>query len=156
MKRADGPSSGSRSTTDLPVNDSIPCRTLQQNLIFVAGLLTIWLAVSLPRLHGPIDLRGDASTYYILGTALAEGKGYRLLNEPRNIEAVQYPPLLSLMVAIHQRIMGTSDYFAVGRALRLTYFLLSGIYLLVVYALARQILSPLHSFFVGAITGLSF
>ena len=60
------------------------------------------------------------------------------------------------MVAIHQKMMGTSDYFAVGRALRLTYFLLSGIYLLVVYALARQMLSPLHSFFVGAITGLSF
>jgi hypothetical protein len=119
-------------------------------------LLILWLAVSLPRLHGPIDLRWDASAYYILGTALAEGKGYRLLNEPGNIEAVQYPPLLPLMVAIHQRIMGTSDYFAVGRALRLTYFLLSGIYLLVVYALARQMLSPLHSFFVGAITGLSF
>jgi len=127
-----------------------------RDLVRASILLVIWLAASLPRLHGPIDLRWDASTYYILGTALAEGKGYRLLNEPGNIEAVQYPPLLPFMVAIHQKMMGTSDYFAVGRALRLTYFLLSGIYLLVVYALARQMLSPLHSFFVGAITGLSF
>ena len=94
--------------------------------------------MSLPRLHGPIDLRWDASTYYILGTALAEGKGYRLLNEPGNIQAVQYPPLLPLIVAIYQRIMGTSDYIPVGRALRLTYFLLSGFYLLAVYALARR------------------
>ena len=43
------------------------------------------------RLIGPIDLRYDASTYYILGTALAEGRGYRLLNEPGEIEATQYP-----------------------------------------------------------------
>src|SRR5437762_12986770 len=34
------------------------------------------------RLSGSIDLRYDASTYYILGTSLAEGRGYRLLNEP--------------------------------------------------------------------------
>ena len=129
---------------------------IRRDLIYGLALLFIWLAVSLPRLEGPIDLRWDASTYYILGTALAEGKGYRLLNEPGNIEAVQYPPLLPLMVALQQRLMGTSDYFTVGRALRLTYFLLSGIYLLVVYALARQMLSPLHAFFVGAITGLSF
>ena len=112
--------------------------------------------MSLPRLHGPIDLRWDASTYYILGTALAEGKGYRLLNEPGNIQAVQYPPLLPSIIAIYQRIMGTSDYFPVGRTLRLTYFLLSGLYLLAVYALARRMLSPLHAFFASAITGLSF
>src|SRR6516162_8775538 len=119
-------------------------------------LMVLALALWIPWMRGPIDLRWDAGVYYVLGTSLAEGKGYRLLNEPGNIEAVQYPPLLPLMVAIHQRIVGTSDYFAVGRALRLSYFLLSGIYLLVVYALARQMLSPLHSFFVGAITGLSF
>src|SRR5207248_11041890 len=137
-------------------NEPTARRNVRQDLLSLGVLLVIWLGVSLPRLHGPIDLRWDVSTYYSLGTALAEGKGYRLLNEPGNIEAVQYPPLLPLMVAIHQRIMGTSDYFAVGRALRLSYFLLSGIYLLIVYALARQMLSPLHSFFVGAITGLSF
>lgn len=156
MTNASSPSNGSGSEAALPGNDGVVRRILRQDLVFVIGLLIIWLAVSLPRLHGPIDLRWDASTYYILGTALAEGKGYRLLNEPGNIEAVQYPPLLPLIVALHQRLMATSDYFTVGRALRLTYFLLSGIYLLVVYALARQMLSPLHSFFVGAITGLSF
>ena len=40
--------------------------------------------------------------YYVLGTALAEGKGYRLLNEPGDIEANQYPPLLALVIAFHQ------------------------------------------------------
>lgn len=116
----------------------------------------IWLAVSLPRLGGPIDLRWDASTYYILGTSLAEGKGYRLLNEPGDIEAVQYPPLLPLIVALHQRLLGTSDYVKVGYALRLTYFIISGLYLLVTYAFVRCMLSPLHALFVGTVAALSF
>jgi hypothetical protein len=132
------------------------CRISRHDLVYGSILVLIWLAVSLPRLNGPIDLRWDASTYYILGTALAEGKGYRLLNEPGNVEAVQYPPLLPWIVAFHQWIMRTTDYFIVGRALRLTYFLLSGVYLLVIYILARKMLSPMHAFFVGAITGLSF
>jgi hypothetical protein len=137
-------------------SSSLGWRPGQSDIIAGIVLLAIFFAVSLPRLKGPIDLRWDASTYYILGTALAEGKGYRLLNEPGNIQAVQYPPLLPSIIAMYQRTMGTRDYIPVGRALRLTYFLLAGIYLLVVYALARQMLSPLHSFFVGAITGLSF
>ena len=143
-------------TAGFPKSEPIIRRSLRHNLFSLVSLLIIWLAVSLPRLHGPIDLRWDASTYYILGTALAEGKGYRLLNEPGNIQAVQYPPLLPSIIAIYQRTMGTSDYIPVGRALRLTYFLLSGLYLLAVYALARRMLSPLHAFFASAITGLSF
>ena len=46
--------------------------------------------------------------YYILGTSLAGGHGYRLLNEPGQIRAVQYPPLLPAIVAIHERLLGTS------------------------------------------------
>ena len=118
-------------------------------------LLLVWVALWVPRLTGPINFRWDASAYYILGTALAEGKGYRLLNEPGEIEAVQYPPLLPMIVAAEQRIMGTSDYFKVGCALRLTYFVLSGLFLLMAYGVARKLLSPLYSLFVGTITALS-
>lgn len=128
----------------------------QHDLICVGALLLLWVAVWIPRLNGPIDLRWDASTYYVLGTALAEGKGYRLLNEPGNIEAVQYPPLLPLIVAGHQWMMGTSDYFRVGSALRITYFVSSGLFLLAAYALVRKLLSPLYALLVGAITALSF
>ena len=149
------PDSSSSMASVPKTQGSIP-RNLCRDIPSLIALLVIWLVVSLPRLHGPIDLRWDASTYYILGTALAEGKGYRLLNEPGNIEAVQYPPLLPSIIAVYQRILGTSDYIPVGRALRLTYFLLSGLYLLAVYALARRMLSPLHAFFASAITGLSF
>jgi hypothetical protein len=131
-------------------------RVWSHDLTYGVVLLVIWLAVSLPRLKGPIDLRWDASTYYVLGTALAEGKGYRLLNEPGEIKAVQYPPLLPLLVAAQQRLMKTSDYFEVGSRLRVLYFVLSGVYLAAVYGLARQLLAPTQAFFVGAVTGFSF
>ena len=75
--------------------------------LFIVIILVAVAAISWSRrLIGPIDLRYDASTYYILGTSLAEGKGYRLLNEPGEIEATQYPPLFPIMVAAHQWILG--------------------------------------------------
>jgi len=132
-------------------------KTVGRTDLFCVGLLlVVWLAVSVPRLGGPIDLRWDASTYYVLGTALNEGKGYRLLNEPGEIKAVQYPPLLPLLVAAHQRVMGTSDYLKVGPALRFSYFVLSGCYLLAIYFLARQLLLPPYSLIVGLASVLSF
>lgn len=131
-------------------------RFARHDLVCSIALLFVWLAVSIPGLNGPIDLRWDASTYYILGTALAEGKGYRLLNEPGEIKAVQYPPLLPLIVAAHQRVMGTSDYIKVGFVLRLFYFLVSGSYLITIYVLARKLLTPLPALLVGTSTALSF
>src|SRR5262249_27644502 len=127
-----------------------------QDRVALIGVLLLWLAVWAPRLHGPIDLRWDASTYYVLGTALAESKGYRLLNEPGEIEAVQYPPLLPLMVAPHERALGTTEYQTVGARLRLTYFVLSGAYLLAVYAVARTLLAPSLALVATAGTGFSF
>jgi hypothetical protein len=58
-------------------------------IVLIALALLLWA----PRLRGPLDLRWDGAVYYVLGTSLAEGKGYRLLNEPGEVEAVQYPPL---------------------------------------------------------------
>jgi hypothetical protein len=126
------------------------------DLVACAILTLVWLGVWAPRLRGPIDLRWDASVYYILGTALAEGKGYRLLNEPGEIEAVQYPPGLPLLVATQVRALGTSDYLEVAPRLRLVYCLLSGLYLLTAYALARRLLQPSYAVVVGVLTVLSF
>ena len=81
----------------------------QRDLICLGALLLVCVAIWIPRLTGPLNFRWDASTYYVLGTALAEGKGYRLLNEPGEIQAVQYPPLLPMMVAGYQWAMGTTD-----------------------------------------------
>jgi hypothetical protein len=110
------------------------------------------LALWLPRLQGPIDLRFDASVYYILGTSLAEGHGYRLLNEPGEIEAVQYPPLLPVVVAAHQELLGTSDPARVGRALRFWNLVLFAAYLPAVYALARRWLVPWQAVAVAVLT----
>jgi 4-amino-4-deoxy-L-arabinose transferase-like glycosyltransferase len=107
-------------------------------LILVGVVAVTWL----PRLRGPIDLTWDGSVYYILGTSLAEGKGYRLLNEPGEIEAIQYPPLLPLIVAAHQRLLGTNDFLVVGQWLRIFYFLLTVSFIVAAYHLARLRLSP--------------
>jgi hypothetical protein len=142
-----------------PAQDNSPARrdaNRRFDLLCLGLLLLVWLVLSIPRLGGPIDLRWDASAYYVLGTALAEGKGYRLLNEPGEIEAVQYPPLLPLTVAAHQRVMATNDYLKVGSALRFSYFVLSGVYLLIIYLLARDLLSPFYSLIVGTASALSF
>jgi hypothetical protein len=106
----------------------------------VVGLVA--LALWLPRLRGPIDLRYDGGAYYILGTALAEGRGYRLLNEPGEIPAIQYPPLLPLLVAAHQKALGTGDPVVVGQWLRRSFLVLSLGYALATYALMRRFLPP--------------
>ena len=96
------------------------------------------IALWMPRLQGPIDLRYDAGVYYTLGTALAEGRGYRLLNEPGEIEAIQYPPLLPLIVAGHQWLTGTADPAVTGRALRWTFAALFVGYALAVFVFTRR------------------
>ena len=110
--------------------------------------LIVLLAAALwaPRLRGPLDLRYDAGVYYILGRSLAEGHGYRLLNEPGAIEAIQYPPVLPAVAALHQLALGTSDPVVVGHALRLMMALLFLGYALASFALARRYLSPGFAF----------
>jgi hypothetical protein len=104
----------------------------------VAAVAGLWV----PRLTGPIDLRWDAGVYYVLGTSLAEGRGYRLLYEPGAIEEVHYPPLYPAGIALVQRAAGTSDAVRVGRALRALSAALSAALALATYALARRFLPP--------------
>ncbi|HKV10775.1 MAG TPA: hypothetical protein VJ725_21720 [Thermoanaerobaculia bacterium] len=120
------------------------------------GLGALSLLLWLPRLSGPIDLRYDAGVYYVLGTALTEGKGYRLLYEPGEIEAIQYPPLLPVLIAVHQKALGTSDPSVVGRALRITFFLLFTGWLLAVDRVAARFLPRLGALVVAAVSGLYF
>ena len=103
---------------------------------FLLGALVI--ALWAPRTAGPLDLRWDGGVYYVLGTAIAEGKGYRLLNEPGDIAANQYPPLLPLIVAGHQWLAGSSDPVVVGRLMRLSYFLIFAAYIFAAYAVLRR------------------
>nr|MBA2301062.1 hypothetical protein [Acidobacteriota bacterium] len=118
-------------------------------ILVVAVAIVMWL----PRRAGPIDLRWDGAVYYILGTSLAEGKGYKLLNEPGEIDAVQYPPLLPAIVAAHQLLLGTSDPTTVGRWLRLTSCLIFIAYAVVVLRFLRTWL-PVRYAILGALLSL--
>ena len=106
----------------------------------------IALALWIPRLRGPIDLRYDAGVYYVLGVSLGEGRGYRLLNEPGAIEAIQYPPLLPAIGALHRVVVGTSDPVVLGHALRLTAAALFIGYAVAVFALARRVVPAKFAF----------
>ena len=75
--------------------------------------------------------------YYVLGTSLADGKGYRLLNEPGEIEAIQYPPGLPALVAIHEMILGSNDPAIVGVWMRRSWLLMSLLYISSVFLLSR-------------------
>ena len=91
----------------------------------IGTLLCILAAMAwLPRSKGPIDLRWDAGAYYLLGTSITQGQGYRLLNEPGNPNHTAYPPLMPLFATAHQLLLGTTDPLVVGRALRLSACLL--------------------------------
>jgi hypothetical protein len=104
--------------------------------VVVALACALWL----PRLSGPIDLRWDAGVYYVLGTSLATGQGYRMLSEPGSPEALQYPPLLPAIVALHERALGSTDPAVVGPRLRLTFAALFLSYGLAALAVARRYL----------------
>ena len=112
------------------------------DLLAAVLVLALTVLLWLPRHAGPIDLRWDGGVYYLLGTSLAEGRGYKLLNEPGEIQAVQYPPLLPAAVAAHQLALGTSDPTMVGRWLRLSSFLVFVAYGLVALSFLRAHLPP--------------
>ena len=104
----------------------------------VALAILLWA----PRLSGPIDLRWDASVYYVLGTSLAAGHGYRIISEPGSPEALQYPPLLPAVVALYQRALGSNDPAIVAPWFRVSYAALFLIYSISVLALAKTYLRP--------------
>ncbi len=112
--------------------------TLNRKDVFVALLLAGLAVLSwVPRLKGPIDLRWDGGAYYVLGTSLAQGNGYRLLNEPGEIQTTLHPPMLPVIVALHQSALGTADPVIVGQWLRRFYLLLFVAYIVAVYLMCR-------------------
>jgi len=136
-----------------PIGVDTRIRVRPTRLFLILALLALTVATWVPRFRGPIDLRWDGATYYVLGTALAEGKGYRLLNEPGDIEAVQYPPLLPALVAAHQWVLGTSDPLVVGHWLRLVFFVLCLAFAASSYLLLERFV-PAGYAFVGVVVCL--
>src|SRR5215470_19456384 len=109
-------------------------RTLITRYWAEAVVFAIVILLWVPRLSGPIDLRWDAGVYYVLGTSLTTGQGYRISSEPGAPEAVQYPPLLPAVVALYQRALGSMDPAIVAPWLRVSYATLFLAYALAVPA----------------------
>ncbi len=105
-----------------------------------ALVLVLALVLWLPRLSGPIDLRWDAGVYFVLGTSLATGQGYRILSEPGSPQALQYPPVLPAVVALFEKAMRSTDPEVVAPGLRKLYCLLFLAYAVCALALARRYL----------------
>jgi hypothetical protein len=120
------------------------------NVLNIAVLSAVLIVAWLPRSAGPLDLRWDAGVYYVLGTSLAQGNGYRLLNEPGEIRAIQYPPLLPAIIAVHQLALGTDDPSIVGPWLRLSFFAISLGFTVATYMLLRRSLQT-HVAFLGTL-----
>lgn len=112
--------------------------TYQKDGAIIFLLFTLSLLCWLPRLNGPIDLRWDGAAYYILGTSLAEGKGYRLLSEPGDINSTLHQPMVPAIVAAHQLLLGTNDPIIVGEWLRISFFFSFLIYILAAYLMLRM------------------
>ena len=121
--------------------------TIDQLLILALSIVIVGLWI--PRWAGPLDLRWDGAVYYVLGTSIAEGKGYRLLHEPGEIEAIQYPPLLPLLAAAPQMALGTSDPMIVGRWLKLFFFVFHASFVLATYFMLKMFV-PRWAAFLGA------
>jgi hypothetical protein len=121
-------------------------KLLKHDVTIILILLALSTVVWLPRLSGPLDLRWDAAVYYTLGTSLAQGHGYRLLNEPGIIEAIQYPPFLPLIVAAYQSILRTDDPDVVGHWLRLTFAVMFIAYIVSTYLVLKGYLPIIYAF----------
>jgi hypothetical protein len=78
---------------------------------YLAVLVALAAGLWAPRLRGPLDLRYDAGVYYILGTSLAEGRGYRSLFTGQLTAA--WPPAYPLVLAGLYRVAGPTPTIAV-------------------------------------------
>jgi hypothetical protein len=112
-------------------------RTFKVDCLLLLALSIVIVGLWIPRSTGPLDLRWDGAVYYVLGTSIAEGKGYRLLHEPGEIEAILYPPLLPLLAAVPQTVLGTRDPVIVGRWLKLFFFCFHASLVLATYFMLR-------------------
>jgi hypothetical protein len=124
------------------IGDSKAWPNFDRNVIYIGILVIATILSWIPRYRGPIDLRWDAGSYYVLGTSLAQGDGFRLLYEPGKIRAIQYPPGLPAIVAAHEIVLGSTDPRVVGPWLRRTWMAFSLISVILCFQFARRFLRP--------------
>ncbi len=129
---------------------------LRKDALCIALVSFLVLLSWVPRARGPIDLRWDAGVYFVLGTSLAQGDGYRLLNEPGNIKAIQYPPGLPAIVALHEALLKSIDPLLVGLWLRRSFFVLSVLYAIGAFLLGRVFMPRRYALLLSAACVLNY
>lgn len=129
---------------------------LRKDALCIALISFLVLISWIPRARGPIDLRWDAGVYFVLGTSMAEGKGYRLLNEPGAIQAIQYPPGLPAIVGLHEVLLKSSDPLLVGIWLRRSWLVLSLLYALSAFLLGKLFLPRRYALLLSAACVLNY
>lgn len=98
----------------------------------------------------------DASVYYVLGTSLAQGSGYRLLNEPGAIQSVQYPPFMPTVIAFHQKLFGTDDFAVVSSGLKPVWITLHALLSITTFLVLRRWMSLVWAFAATVLCTLNF
>jgi hypothetical protein len=124
------------------VSASLRLRSAIKRYWHWAAVAALAVLLWAPRLTGPIDLRWDGGVYYLLGTSLRTGHGYRIASEPGFVQAVQYPPLLPAVVAMHEWALSSTDPKMVAPWLRVSYALLFVMFGVAALGLARLYLRP--------------
>jgi len=92
----------------------------------------------------------------IIDNEATEGKGYRLLSEPGDIRANQYPPLLPAIIAVHEKLLHSTDPVRVGIWLRRTWIVFSVFYIAVAFRLGRLLAPAKYAVWLAAVALLNF
>lgn len=120
---------------------------LRRRLAACLAVVLLAAAAWATRLDGPINLHWDGGAYFLLGAALAQGEGYRILSEPGLLPSSVHPPLLPALVAVHMLGLGSTDHLVVGHALRLTMALVSIAYAAAIFWLLSAYIARGYAMF---------
>jgi hypothetical protein len=77
-------------------------------------ILALGLLLAVPLLNQHLVPAGDNSTYLILGQALATGRGYKMISDPRSPDMGLYPPGYPLLLAGVLTLTGTQGNLLAG------------------------------------------
>ncbi len=83
----------------MPVRQGVvdPMRWLAGHPLIL--ILVLGLVLAIPLLNEHLVPAGDNSTYLVLGQALATGRGYKMISDPRSPDMGLYPPGYPLLLA---------------------------------------------------------
>lgn len=83
----------------LPPKKHLSISPLYSTLLLLIPFTLFYIGIYSYIFDSKLDLNGDNADYYILGKALATGKGFRNISEPEQPLATHFPPGYPLIIA---------------------------------------------------------